>query len=352
MTSHLLEQHRKRYPAGLRPSTLKTRQVIFKLLAGSPIPAHWIYREYGALQTPSLIDNSDNGEARDQKISDSESSDNENNPDANTETTLSLEIVSHCWKYTNYLAFQLGSLLSNPPPAGLQLTMTVFFSTEDKATTALLKQVGALSIPGIQWNWQELPPTYLFRRTIGRNFAAKSSKADWVWFTDCDETFQQGCLASLCTQLPDCPEHLVFPQTEYRTAPLDDEELRVDLKADDWREKLAALPLEFHGSRMTRATGPLQITRGDIARQFGYCDAVSCYQYPEDSWAKAHEDRVFRWLLGTNGTAIDIPGVYRIQHTRKGRQSSNTVLGKLRQHFRHRRYRRVKNEFDQQRSDK
>ena len=99
---------------------------------------------------------------------------------------------------------------------------------------------------------------------------------------------------------------------------------------------------------MTRATGPLQITRGDIARHFGNCDTVSCYQYPEDSWAKAHEDRIFRWLLGTKGTAIDVPGDYRIQHARKGRQSSGSVIGKLRQYFRHRRYRRVREEFGQQ----
>lgn len=345
MTSHLLEQHRERYPEGLRPSTLKTRQFVFKLLAGSTLPAHWIYREYRELSSQAN---------RSGNLNTGKATGNQTNSVTNPDNgkAVSLEIVSHCWKYTHYLAFQLGSLLSNPPPANMQVTMTVFYSSEDKTTTELLKKVGAIAIPGIHWNWQELPPAYLFRRTIGRNFAARSSTADWVWFTDCDETFQQGCLETLCEKLPQSTEYLLFPQTEYRTAPLDDDELRVDLSAKDWREQLAGLPLDFHGTQMTRATGPLQITRGDIARQFGYCDAVSCYQYPEDSWAKAHEDRVFRWLLGTNGTPIDVPGVYRIQHTRKGRQSSSSLVGKLRQHFRHRRYQRVKDDFGGKRVDR
>ncbi len=323
MIEELLKQHRNQYPQQPRPATLKARQIVYKLLAGSALPANWLFSEYRSL--PALTQHHK----------------------TRSRAPVLLEIVSHCWKYTDYLAFQLGSLLANPPPDTMRVTMTVFFSSEDKPTLELLKKIQTQTLPNIEWNWQELPPAYLFRRTIGRNFAAKSTKADWIWFTDCDETFQAGCLETLSATLPQCSELLIYPATEYRTVPLHDDEIQVNLGTTDWREKIASLPLTFHGTAMTRATGPLQITRGDIARKFGYCDAVSCYLYPEDSWSKAHEDRIFRWLLGTRGTAIDIPGVYRIQHARKGRQSSDTALGKFRQRLRHRRYQRAREQFGQ-----
>lgn len=325
MIEQLLRQHREQYTQDSKPATLKIRQFVYKLLAGSSVPAQWLHREYKNLPA----------QAQSHYLSQADAA------------QLTLEIVSHCWKYTHYLAFQLGSLIANPPPANMKVVMTVFFSAEDTTTLELLQQIQTRTVPNVEWNWQELPPAYLFRRSIGRNFAAKSSSADWVWFTDCDETFQAGCLDTLNSTLPGCKETLVYPTTEYRTMPLHDNEIQVDLKAADWLEKVAKLPLDFHGTRMTRATGPLQITRGDIARQFGYCDSVHCYQYPEDSWSKAHEDRIFRWLLGTKGTAIEIPGVYRIQHAIKGRQSSSTLIGKLRQGLRHRRYQRVRDDFGQ-----
>jgi len=324
MIESRLTDHCQRYSLNAIPGTIKLRQSLLKLLAGSPLPPGLFYREYrkdGPLKNKNA------------PIDTAGAENTANQPD-----TLSLEIVSHCWRYTHYLAFQLGSLIANPPDASLTVTMTVFHAAEDSDTVKLLERVSEINVPNIQWNWQALPPPYLFRRSIGRNLAALCSTADWVWFTDCDETFQQGCLEALAKTLGSCKETLVYPETEFRTAPLDDEALQVDLDAADWVDQVTSLPLEFFGTKMTRATGPLQITRGDIARHYGYCDAVECFQYPENSWAKAHEDRVFRWLLGTPGTALEIPGVFRIQHVRKGRQDSSSLIGRFRQRLRHRRY--------------
>ena len=61
----------------------------------------------------------------------------------------------------------------------------------------------------------------------------------------------------------------------------------------------------FHPSYPTRATGPLQITHGDVARACGYCKHIKYYQSPADAWSKTYEDRAYRWLLGTQGTPID-----------------------------------------------
>jgi hypothetical protein len=54
------------------------------------------------------------------------------------------------------------------------------------------------------------------------------------------------------------------------------------------------------------------------------------YQRPAARWAKAHEDRAFRWLLRTQGEALDVPGVYRIRHLSKGRYQGSRISNLLR----------------------
>jgi len=74
-----------------------------------------------------------------------------------------------------------------------------------------------------------------------------------------------------------------------------------------------------------RATGPLQITHGDIARAVGYCESLPYYQRPSATWCKAYEDRAFRWLLRTQGEPVDVPGVFRIRHVAKGRYTGSAL---------------------------
>jgi len=309
-------------------------QWLHKMAAGSPLPAKWVYPELRQLADAVATD--------DQNSSDSSKSSKSNSTNKNTSNSMHLEIVSHCWNYSDYLAFQLGSLVAHPPMPNLHVTMTVFHTTDDKQTSALLKRIEQLSVPNITWNWQALPAAYLFRRSIGRNLAALHTQADWIWFTDCDETFQAGCLSGLQQALLACRDPLVFPLTEYRTEPMESSSLKIDYDAD-WISKITDLPLdEFHANGMTRATGPLQITRGDIARQFGYCKDIDCFQKPEVHFAKAHEDRIYRWLLNTNGTGVDIPGVFRIQHREKGRERNARWLSSIRESLRHARYKRLR----------
>ena len=172
---------------------------------------------------------------------------------APTTGRLSVEIVSHCWRYSHLLAYQLSSLL-NHPPQHVDVVMTVFYSEEDEATTQLLAffaerfaELGAQqqsAEPGVEQgaqhssesgaqqhsaqhsaeqgaepngaqvrcNWQQLTPPQLFRRSIGRNQAALNSSADWVWFTDCDLYFGAGALDSLGHVLQGCNQPLVYPR--------------------------------------------------------------------------------------------------------------------------------------------
>ena len=307
------------YPPGSTGTLDRLQQGFHKFIAGTSIPPHWIYPKKKAKQArPDATANTGNNEV------------------------IKLEIVSHCWNYSHFLAFQLGSLIANPPPENLALTVTIFYAAEDSDTVKLLKRIENISVSNVTWNWQALPPPYLFRRSIGRNLAAKHTSADWVWFTDCDETFQNGCLQSLNKVLRQSDAALVYPAVEHRTAPLENSVFEIDYDNQNWLQAICQLPLDqFHISKMSRATGPLQISRGDVVRELGYCDSVSCFQKPEVQFAKAHEDRVFRWLLATQGTALDIEGVYRIQHRVKGRHENSPVSG-IREKLRHARYRRAR----------
>jgi len=317
-----------RYPPGSTGAFDRLQQGFHKFIAGTSLPAHWLY----PIKKTTKQETPDPQHDLTQKAGLANRACSE---------TIKLEIVSHCWNYSHFLAFQLGSLIANPPPDNLPVTVTIFYSPEDCGTLKLLQRIDSINVANVTWNWQSLPAPYLFRRSIGRNLAARNTSADWVWFTDCDETFQKGCLESLHKALQQTEATLVYPALEHRTAPLENSVFEIDYSSQSWLETICQLPLEqFHVSKMSRATGPLQISRGNVVRELGYCDSVSCFQKPETQFAKAHEDRVFRWLLGSQGTAMDIDGVYRIQHRVKGRHENSSV-SRIREKLRHARYRRA-----------
>ncbi|MBX2881312.1 MAG: glycosyltransferase family 2 protein [Granulosicoccus sp.] len=283
-------------------TSLFTRLAL-KLLAGSSIPPHWLY--------PPVLPR----QARRSKTG-----------------RLSIEIVSHCWQYAHLLSFQLDSLLRYPIHSA-DVTMTVFFSQDDEATCQLLARTEQQSIDNVTWNWQVLPSNELFRRSIGRNRAALSTKADWVWFTDCDMTFQAGCLDSLNAALQGRLEALVYPALEGRTGMhTDSGQVNVNTQTTDQFQYVDPDLFKYHP--VSRATGPLQITHGDVARANGYCRDVAFYQKPADRFQKATEDRMFRWLLNTQGTAIDVKGACRIQHAEKGRYKDGSAVSRWRKRIR------------------
>ncbi len=241
---------------------------------------------------------------------------------------LRLEIVSHCWQYAHFLLYQLSSLAKFPPSA-LSVTMTVYYNKADARTVELLEFFGEMAVPGVEWNWRELPAEKLFRRAIGRNERALASWADWIWFTDCDLLFREGCLDALSEALQGRRDSLVYPRTERVTPLLPDENPLLSPRSKELRV-VDVDPHSFFEMNRGRATGPLQITHGDVARAAGYCNALSYYQRPSPVWAKAYEDRAFRWLLGSPGVPLEIPGVYRIRHQSKGRYKPGTFNARLR----------------------
>jgi len=228
---------------------------------------------------------------------------------------LSIEIVSHCWNYSHLLAYNLSSLV-NYPPQDIDVTMTVFYSTEDQGTVNMLEYFTGIEVPGVEWNWRQLSTDHLLRRAIGRNKAALETKANWVWYIDCDLIFYQGCLDSLASLLQGRKDALLYPETEHITSLLEDE--NPILNNGNNPEVIDIDPSIFHIRYIPRA------------RACGYCNHIRVYQTPTSHWRKTYEDRTYRWLLRTQGTAIDIPSIYRIRHSSKGRYSKGTLWSKFR----------------------
>jgi len=247
---------------------------------------------------------------------------------------LKLEIVSHCWRYGHFLTYQLSSLVQHRTDK-LEITMSVYHAAEDESVTRVLRFFENIDVPGVTWNWVALPKEQLFRRSIGRNMAAKSSTADWVWFTDCDVMFHENCLDSLAEALQGRDDILVFPRIGLGTSLLSDD--NKILTSGHEAPAILDIPIgEFvpYGGPRSKAQGPYQITHGDVARACGYCEFIGHYQKPSDHWRKAYEDRAFRWLMGTPGTAIDVPGACQIRHVSKGRYKRDSPVSRIREFIR------------------
>jgi len=243
---------------------------------------------------------------------------------------IKLEIVSHCWQYSHMLNFQLSSLV-NYTPHDIDVRYTLFHSTEDQKLLELIGRFDAMAIDNISWNWQAIPKTHLFRRAIGRNSAALSSNADWLWFSDCDLIFHKDCLDSLAQALRGKQERLVFPQQEFITDLLPAEHAMLNQNPMQNVDIDVSL---FTPNAITKAKGAFQIVHGDVARQCGYCKEMSLYQQPSTVWRKTFEDSMFRRLIESEGVPIQVNGLHRIRHQEKGRYASGSKLSRLRKNIR------------------
>lgn len=243
---------------------------------------------------------------------------------------LHIEIVSHCWQYSQFLSHQLDSITRFSPSTGM-LTFTLFYSLEDHVTVALVAKYQAMTLERVKWNFQALDTPKLLRRAIGRNQAAKQTKADWIWFTDCDVLFLDNCLDSLNQALQNRNDVLVFPEQLKATCLLKSDNQLLQHACDSAQ---TIKKTEFKHRHFKKATGPIQIVHGDVAREVGYCDSLTVYQQPQDRWVKTYEDRAFRWLLGTHGTPIELENLYLIRHEDKGRYKKDSEFSKLRQSIR------------------
>ena len=244
---------------------------------------------------------------------------------------FNLEVVSHCWGYSNMLTYQLSSFV-NYPPTKCAVTVTVFYAKEDTKSQAVIDFFNQKVVENITWNFQALPKGKLFRRAIGRNMAARTSKAQWLWFTDCDIIFHENCLDSLAEKLQGKQEVLYYPQQERTTEMLaqDDPMLRKDSEP-----QLVNIDTEgFSLHSRDKAKGAFQIVHGDVARAIGYCERLKMFQTEDDRWRKTYEDTAFKWLISSEGIPINIDGVFQIRHVQKGRYTQDSNVSKVRSKIR------------------
>lgn len=231
---------------------------------------------------------------------------------------MQLEIVSHCWNYSRLLTYQLSSLVLYPPK-DLSVTMTVFYNEVDERTINVLDYFAGIDVPNVRWRRWHLDQPQLFRRAIGRNAAALANTADWVWFNDCDQVFHRGLLDALAERLPRCREPLAFPTTAGCTELVEHDD-PILTRVEGGPTVVDIEPHRFSPRVHNRAIGALQIARGDVLREVGYCKDIKRFMRPAKQFGRTREDVKFRRLLGTRGEPLDVPGLYRIEHLRKGRR--------------------------------
>jgi hypothetical protein len=193
--------------------------------------------------------------------------------------------------------------------------MTVFYSPSDVQTFRVLEFFGKQTIKNVAWNWWPLPEKKLFHRAIGRNLAAITTHADWIWFCDCDYTFGEGCLDSLALRLPGPGTDLAYVEYVLRNS-LDDS-VRLIQESARHIGIVNIDPATFVAKRFNRAVGGLQIVRGDVARQVGYCKEQSTLLRPASNWMPTIEDVAFRRLRGTQGTPIQVANLFRLSSAAK-----------------------------------
>ena len=242
-----------------------------------------------------------------------------------------LEIVSHCWGYSNMLTYQLSSFV-NYPPTKCAITVTVFYAKEDSKSQAVIDFFSQQKVNNVIWNFQALSKGKLFRRGIGRNMAARTTKAQWLWFTDCDIIFHENCLDSLAEQLQGKQETLYYPKQERTTEMLaqDDPMLRQD--SEPQLVNIDSDGFSLHSR--DKAKGAFQIVHGDVARKIGYCEQLKMFQTEDDRWRKTYEDTAFKWLIASEGIPLEIDGVFQIRHVQKGRYTKGSNLSRVRSKIR------------------
>ena len=230
-----------------------------------------------------------------------------------------VEIVTHCWagQYTHFasaLHYQLSSLVLYPPK-DCEVQSTVCWLYNDKVTEEVINTFlsqRSIRIKSVVFR----DPLELGRRSIGRNYAAKGTGADIVWFADADYLFREGCLDHLVSLPWPGEVTMVYPRSARiaSTHGIGDKMLARDREG----RLLDIDPKDFisHGHR--KAIGGVQIVRGDFARRHGYLNGQRPWSQPAKSpFADFHDDIAYRrYCLGLGQiVGVELPNVFRIRHT-------------------------------------
>lgn len=238
-----------------------------------------------------------------------------------------VEIVTHCYsgpnsggQYAQHLKWQFASLIHHSAP--VRTCLTVCYATEgDQYTAQRIQRMERLlresdNMSHLSLKLIRLAPSQLFRRAIGRNYAALNSVARVVWFTDVDYLFGEGCLQELA-KIADNETGLIYPA---RLIISKDHATGAAAVEREMRNELPKInPKEFASRRQKLCIGGIQIVGGNLARAEGYCKGTKWVEPvdPAAGFRSCACDRAFRH--GKGGQRVAIPSVYRLRHELDGR---------------------------------
>lgn len=231
---------------------------------------------------------------------------------------MNIDIIMHCWsRQLSHCAGQLSYSLSSLRlcrPKQCSVTATVCTEPKDRNTLEVLAYFADL----VHIRTIIMPDEFhLGRRSIGRNFAAKGSVGDIVWFADVDQVYHEGCLDRLATMSWPAGASMVYP----REIMIHKNHIIGDNRAEAVRKpRLVDIHLPEYGpKRYNRAIGGVQIVRGDFARKYGYLDGDNKWQQPSTKpFGDFKDDIAYRKACLNVGSivGIDLPGMFRLRHTR------------------------------------
>lgn len=235
-----------------------------------------------------------------------------------------IEIISHCYAaelphYADALCYQLSSLFLYPPKTCRAVPAICWAGSEIDQST---QQVINYFAPRLNLVSVCLSKADLGRRCIGRDWVAKTSTADLIWFADVDQVYGRELLDRLASLewplVNGQPVAMVYPRDIkiHRDWTLGDQ---VTGRVQGEPQVIDIDPADFIDKRYNRAIGGVQIVRGDFAREHGYLGEDPEWRVPTPApFSDFKDDVAYRRFCERNGGVVsaDLPGLYRLRHTR------------------------------------
>ncbi len=263
---------------------------------------------------------------------------------------MKIELVTHCWAKDNphfagALVLQLSSILIDQPKH-CDVVMTVCMNEDDENTVRVVRHFMKRQHSGFRIHALSMPVGQLGRRSIGRNYAALHTTADYVWFTDVDHCFCDGILDRLVQmEWPfrrdiagdECPASMIFPGEIMISKNWD---VGDEATEDVWQQpKLKSISKEdFAPKRYNKAIGGVQIVRGNFAQSCGYLNNEVKWQTPaEKPFASFADDIAYRKACEKYGSIVKVglPGVFRLRHGKTSYEADKTPEDNRRELARH-----------------
>lgn len=237
----------------------------------------------------------------------------------------SIEIIVHCYcpkgyvGYAQMLKWQVSSLLDYVDSEHDMVYYSIIYNSSDKTTNRAVKELSPyLRCARIHLKHYDVSEGELFRRAIGRNKAALNSRADVVWFTDCDYLFGRYCLQAV-TEDVENDNVLYYPYCHHITTDHKSGDKALLTKANDVIVENPLEQMPWSLEQFPRAIGGVQIVTGNTARKYGYLNGTKWLRpvEPEGGFLNTKEDVVYRKTFDRS-EKINVPNLYRIRHTITG----------------------------------